>query len=231
MQIVLISIFSVSTFPGDVSRAHSQGLSLSLFFPSSLPVVMQKYYWDNCEKGWKHDYCWRHLRLLTWHSLHRTHRNRTSFAAWARPCSSSRIRLGLWRWWWWWWCRSSTWTWRFWWPWWKAQQTKESSAFAKKSGKKLQQAFNSQLWRKQDQSVAKLWKCCCQPSSSAVTAKGQSFSHRRFLHHQLLINNFWVGIFISQSHINEVSKALNKSLSYWQGWQWSDLGRMIKIST
>ena len=41
----------------------------------------------------------------------------------------------------------------------------------KKSGKKLQQAFNSELWRKQDQSVAKLWKCCCQPSSSAVTAK------------------------------------------------------------
>ena len=50
----------------------------------------------------------------------------------------------------------------------------------------------------------------------------QSFSHRRFLHHQLLINNFWVGIFISQSHINEVSKALNKSLSYWQGWQYND---------
>ena len=63
------------------------------------------------------------------------------------------------------------WTWRFWWPWWKAQQTKESNAFAKKGGKKLQQAFDSELWRKQNQSVAKLWKCCCQPSSSAVTAK------------------------------------------------------------
>ena len=181
MQIVLISIFSVSTFPGDVSRNHSQGLSLSLFFPSSLPVVMQKYYWDNCEKGLKHDYCWRHLRLLTLHSLHKIRRNRTSFAAWARPCSSSRIRLRLWRWWWWWWCRSSTWTWRFWWPWWKAQQTKESSAFAKKVAKN----YKKLLTRSCEENKINL-----SPNCESVVANVPSLLSKAFLYVAFYITNY-----------------------------------------
>ena len=83
--------------------------------------------------------------------------------------------------------------------------------------KHIQQAINKLTLScdKQFKSVAKLWKWCFQAvvKLSAVAIAILPNASICIILNISNINNFWVSIFISQGHINQVPKAL---VSYWQ---------------